>query len=445
MGGMMRFFTERNLMYALIAGIVVGVLLGLMVSTGFAGDFMASVARSIIDRIGIFGNLFLSSLKMIVTPLVLFSVTSGVATLGRGGSIGRRFGFVILYFLATSFLAVLIAIFYCNIVGPGRGVDSAELIERLPAEERESAARTQQGIAEKAPKTMAEFADTQIRNVLMNPFKSLAETNLVGVVAFALMLGLALASGGEAARPVIDFFAAMDNALMRIVKVVLWLAPLGVLALASKMLASLGLDVIRPLSAYFLTVIAGLATQQFIVFPAVVWIFARYNPWKLLMGLREVMLFAVSTSSSAATIPVTIREVESKLGVDAGSANFVIPMGATINMNGTALYEAAAAMFIAQLIGLELTLTNQLIVFLTATLAAIGAAGIPQAGLVTMVIIFNALGIPLEWMALIIVVDRPLDHLRTVVNVSGDAVGAVILSHRQGLLRRDVGSHAAAP
>jgi Na+/H+-dicarboxylate symporter len=430
-------FTEKNLMYALVAGIVLGAVLGVVAGGGYLGETASETARSFIARIEIFGVLFLTSLRMIVAPLVLFSVTAGVANLGRGGAIGRRFGLVLVYFLATSFLAVLIAIFYCNVIGPGRGVDSAALIEKLPPEEREAAAKTQQGIADKAPKTMAEFADVQIKSVFMNPFRSLVEMNLVGVVAFALMLGLSLAAGGEAARPVIDFFNAMDAALMRIVKVILWLAPLGILALASKMLSTLGLDVIRPLAAYFLTVIAGLATQQFIVFPLIAWTFVRYSPWKLMMGLREVMLFAVSTSSSAATIPVTLRETQSKLGVDEGSANFVIPMGATINMNGTALYEAAAAMFIAQLIGLELTLMTQLIVFLTATLAAIGAAGIPQAGLVTMVIVFNALGIPLEWMALIIVVDRPLDHLRTVVNVCGDAVGAILLSHSQGLLRRD--------
>jgi Na+/H+-dicarboxylate symporter len=437
----LQLFTQRNLTIALAASILLGILVGLVANGSLLGEAAAGPTQKLVQSVSIFGVIFMEALRMIVVPLVLVSVTTGVANLRESGQVGRKFGLVMAYFLATSFFAVFVGILYTNIVQPGAGGDPAALLANLPERDRAAAERTQQSIAERAPESIGAFVEVQVKNLLMNPFKSLAEMNLVGVVAFSMMLGLALAAGGRKSDPVIDFFNSMDHALMKLVGVVMWLAPLGIFALASRMIASLGLDVIGPLASYFITVVLGLGTMQLLVYPLLAVALIRYNPLKFLWGLREVMLLAVSTSSSAATMPVTIHEVQDKLGVDEGSANFVIPIGTTINMNGTALYEAVAAMFVAQLIGIEMSLTTQVLIFFTATLAAIGAAGVPQAGLVTMVIVFNAVGIPLQWMALIIVVDRPLDHLRTVVNVSGDALGAMLMSHRAGLL----GKAGAAP
>jgi Na+/H+-dicarboxylate symporter len=426
----MAFFTPRNLAFAIGAGIVGGVLVGALANAQPDGFFSTLVQNS-----QIFGKIFLAALRMIVVPLVLFSVVSGVASLQGSASIGSRFARTLIYFVATSFLAVLIGIILTNIIRPGAGMNSAALLAGLPEGAREEAQAAQASIAAKAPATFSEFLDQQIANVFMNPFKAMAEMNLVGLVAFALALGLALVYGGEKARPAIAFFAAMEAALMRLVSVVMWLAPLGIFALAARTVGAIGADIIRPLSWYFLTVSLALFLHGVGVYSVLVWTLARYSPIRFFKGAYEVIVFAFSTASSAATMPVTMRVAQEKLGVDEGSAGLVIPMGATVNMDGTALYEAVAAMFIAQLLGMELTLTSQILIFFTATLAAIGAAGIPQAGLVTMVIVFNAIGIPLEWMAVIIVVDRPLDHLRTCVNVLGDLVGAVYLSRTAGLLK----------
>lgn len=426
----MRFFTEKNLSICLVAGILIGATLG------FSAQITENPSlESFIGSIAILGKIFLAMLKMVVVPLVLFSVTSGVANLGGGGEVGRKLLKTMAYFLTTMFMAVGIGIIYTNLMGPGRGVNPDEVFAKLPQEVVDQARAKRSGL--NAPESFGEFIDVQINNVFMNPFQAMATTNLIGVVCFGLVLGLMILLGGQKTEPARAFFDAMFDALMRLVWVVIWFAPLGILALAADLLMQLGPDIIRPLSKYFLTVVLALLTHLFIVYPLILLIICRYSPLQFFLGIKEALLLAITTSSSSATLPVTLRVVEDHLGVDKPSANFVLPMGATINMDGTALYEAVAAMFIAQLFfGADLTIMQQVLVFFTATLAAIGAAGIPQAGLVTMAIVFNALGLPLELMALIIVVDRPLDHLRTVVNVSGDAIGSVFLSHSEGELKR---------
>lgn len=426
----MRFFTEKNLSICLVAGILIGATLG------FSAQITENPSlESFIGSIAILGKIFLAMLKMVVVPLVLFSVTSGVANLGGGGEVGRKLLKTMAYFLTTMFMAVGIGIIYTNLMGPGRGVNPDEVFAKLPKEVVDQARAKRSGL--NAPESFGEFIDVQINNVFMNPFQAMATTNLIGVVCFGLVLGLMILLGGQKTEPARAFFDAMFDALMRLVWVVIWFAPLGILALAADLLMQLGPDIIRPLSKYFLTVVLALLTHLFIVYPLILLIICRYSPLQFFLGIKEALLLAITTSSSSATLPVTLRVVEDHLGVDKPSANFVLPMGATINMDGTALYEAVAAMFIAQLFfGADLTIMQQVLVFFTATLAAIGAAGIPQAGLVTMAIVFNALGLPLELMALIIVVDRPLDHLRTVVNVSGDAIGSVFLSHSEGELKR---------
>ncbi len=430
----MGFFTERNLAISLIVGIIGGVLLGLLAQgnpDGALGGF--------IRGIDIFGTIFLSALKMVVVPLVLFTVAAGVANLGGGREVGRKVFKTLAFFLLTSFFAVLIGIIYTNVIQPGVGADSEAIFAQLPEEQRIRAELTREGL--NAPETFGEFVRVQVGNLLMNPFQAMAETNLIGVVFFSLFLGFMIMTLGEKGEPARRFFDSMNEALMKMVVVVIWLAPIGVFALAANLLMNLGPDVIRPLFKYFLTVVLALLTHLLVVYPLILYFICGYNPLKFFLRIKEAMLLAVTTASSSATLPVTLRVVEEHVGVDKRSANFVLPMGATINMDGTALYEAVAAMFVAQLvgpaIGLELGLQEQVIIFFTATLAAIGAAGIPQAGLVTMVIVFTAIGLPLEFMALIIVVDRPLDHLRTMVNVTGDATGAVFLSASEKELVRE--------
>jgi len=426
-----KLFSEKTLTAAIIGGIVLGAALGLAAQQAGPGGL-----QNFVNNISILGDVFLAALKMVVVPLVLFSVTAGVANLGGGNEVGRRLFKTLGFFLITSFLAVLVGMVYTNVIAPGRGKDTSAIMAQIPAAAMESARNQQGKIALEAPEDLQSFIRVQVGNLLMNPFKSLAEMNLIGVVFFSLVLGFAIMLCGERGEAARRFFSAMNEALMKMVGGVIWLAPLGIFALTSKLLMNLGPDVIRPLSLYFLTVVLGLGTHLFVVYPLILLTLCKFSPLRFFNGMKEAILFAISTSSSSATLPVTMRCVEDNLGVDAKSANFVLPMGSTVNMDGTALYEAAAVMFIAQMLGMPLDITQQFIVFFTATLAAIGAAGIPQAGLVTMVVVFNALKIPLEFMALIIVVDRPLDHMRTVVNICGDAVGAIFLSHSEGELNR---------
>lgn len=428
---MNKIFNEKNLTIALISGIVGGVVLGVLAQ----GTGEGSGIRWFINAIAIFGTLFLAALKMVVVPLVLFSVTSGVANLAGGGEVGRKLTKTLVYFFATSFFAVLVGMVFTNVIGPGRGGDPQAIRELLPAEVLGAADEKQASVELTAPDNLWAFVEIQVNKILMNPFRALAEMELISVVFFSMLLGFMILMSGEKGRPAAQFFDSINEALMGMVQLIIWLAPLGVLALASNLLMNLGPEVIRPLAKYFLTVVAALLTQLFIVYPLILIFIARYSPLKFFSGIKDAMLLALTTASSSATLPVTIRSVEEHLGVDKRSANFVLPMGATINMDGTALYEAVAAIFVAQLLGIPMGLEQQFLVFFTATLAAVGAAGIPQAGLVTMVIVFDAVGIPLEFMALIIVVDRPLDHLRTVVNISGDATGAVFLSRTEGELK----------
>jgi Na+/H+-dicarboxylate symporter len=425
----LKIFTERNLTIALAVGIVGGVLVGLAAQrtqSPFLTDFIQSIS--------IFGELFLALLKMVVVPLVLFSVTSGVANLGGGTEVGRKIAKTLAYFLTTSFLAVFIGIVAINVIRPGAGQSAESIRSQLPPDIFAGATMKQSDVAIAAPETMMEFVRIQISKLFMNPFQSLAEMNLIGVVAFGMILGFMILAIGEKGRPAREVFTSLNEALMRMVQMVIWFAPIGIFSLAALLMLALGPDVIAPLSKYFLTVIVALLLHLFVSYPLILAFICRYNPLKFFSGIKEAMMLAISCASSSATLPVTMRVVEEHCGVDKPSANFVLPMGATINMDGTALYEAVAAMFVAQLLGFDLGLQQQILVFFTATLAAIGAAGIPQAGLVTMVVVSNAIGLPLEWMALIIVVDRPLDHLRTMVNVTGDAVGSVYLSHSEGQL-----------
>ncbi len=233
---------------------------------------------------------------------------------------------------------------------------------------------------------------------------------------------------GEAAKPMIDFFDALNRALMKLTELVMWIAPLGVLALLSEVVEQQGIDTLIAMWRYMKTVLTGLFIHGIIILPGLAWLVGGVPPWRLLPALRAPLMIALTTASSSATLPVTIDAVQENLDVDEKIAGFVLPLGATLNMDGTALYEAVAAMFIAQAYGLDLDLTTQLTIFITATLAAVGAAGIPSAGLITMGIVLTAVGLPLEGIGLIIAVDRILDMCRTTVNVAGDAVGAVVVN-----------------
>lgn len=362
------------------------------------------------------GDLFLEALKMIIIPLIVASMIVGITGLGDVRRLGRTGGLTVLYYAATTGLAVALGIVLVNLIRPGVGVPLGGM-----ARPEQVAGREALG-----------FTDIVLSFVSDNVVKAMAETDVLPVIVFALLFGAVLTTIGAAGRPVIAFFAGVNEAIMKIVHLLMWFLPLGVFGLIAGRFARAGDlgEMIGGLGRYMATVLVGLAIHALIVLPLILWLFGRRNPYRYLANLATPLLTAFSTASSSATLPVTIEAVEEKNKVSKRAAYFVLPLGATINMDGTALYESVAAIFIAQALGVELTLGQQVMIFLTATLAAIGAAGIPQAGLVTMVIVLRAVGLPIEGIGLILAVDWLLDRFRTAVNVWGDACGAAVIDRQ---------------
>jgi len=402
----------------ILIGIVIAIVLA-FASVAVFGEAMTSVEW--------IGTLFLKALKMIIVPLVMASMIVGVTGLGDVRRLGKLGGTTVLYFAVTTGIAVTIGLVMVNVLQPGVGVN----IEGMTIPENVAA------------KEAITLSDLVLSLVSDNIVASMANMQLLPVILFSLVFGAVLTTIGPSGQPVIDFFRGLNDIMMKLVMLLMLVAPFGIFGLVAGRFARAGNvgELIGGLGLYMLTVIAALAIHALIVLPAILWIFGRRNPVIYLLNMTAALLTAFSTASSSATMPLTIQGVEERNRVSEKAAGFVIPLGATVNMNGTALYEGIAAMFIAQAIGLDLGLGQQVIVLLTATLAAIGAAGIPEAGLVTMVIVLNAVGLPIEGIGLILAVDWLLDRFRTTVNVWGDACGAAVVE--QQVLRAQEAANAA--
>jgi len=388
------------LLWALLAGAIAGILCG-----WFAGPAMQSVAWV--------GTVFLNALKMTIVPLLIVAVITGVAGLGGAGRLGRIGGITVLYYASTTALAVLMGLVLVNLIEPGTGA-SVTAAEPPPG----TAERAEQGI----PGIFLQMVAPSLAGAA-------AGNQLLPVILFSLFLGIALLRAGESGRPVIAFCEGVNEALMTLVQWIMYLAPIGVFALIAARLGQAGgqegiLRELQALGWYMFTVALGLLLHFGALFCILRLLSGR--GLRYLDSLAQALITAFGTASSSATLPLTIRCV-TMAEVDPRSARFVLPLGATMNMDGTALYEAVAAMFIAQVYGIDMSLTQQCLIFLTATLAAVGAAGIPQAGLVTMIIVLTAVGLPLEGIGLLLTVDWLLDRMRTTVNVWGDSVGAAVV------------------
>ena len=366
----------------------------------------------------IFGDIFVASLKMLVVPVILTSLLVGVTSVGDISKMGQLGGRAAVYYIATTAIAICIGLILVNVFEPGVGADlsSAQMTEQAEA-----------GKDLRPDTLLRDFLVDKKRGAIRNPFKALAEGNVLGIILFTLLLGGGLVAIGEAGKSTIEVVKGLDKAVMKVVDWVLWLAPLGVFALLQRSLADGGLSALKALAAYSGVVAAALAIHGFVALPLIVKFVGGLSPVEWLRGIRQPMAVAVSTASSSATLPVTIEACEENLDVPGPVASFVLPLGATMNMDGTALYEAIAALFVAQAYGIDLSLGQQLVVFFTAAAASVGAAGIPSAGLVTMAMVFQAVGLPLEGIGLILAVDRFLDMFRTTVNVMGDTSAAVVL------------------
>ncbi len=372
------------------------------------------------------GQLFLRLIKWIVVPLIFCSIVKSIADLGDITRL-RRIGWkTVLYYSVTTALAVLLGLVLVNLLKPG-GAGLAALSAGAPE------------VAEAAPPTPRELL---LRIVPTNPVEALATGDSLQIIFSAILFGIGLgilhhrSREGEtsAAGTTIAVMGSIADVTILIIQWILRLLPLAVLCLMARAVGQAGLELIAQLAKYMLTVVLGLALHGYVVLLAIFVLFTRRNPLRFLSRISEALVTSFSTASSSATLPVTMDRCERRVGVSERIASFVLPLGATVNMDGTALYESVAAMFIAQAYGIELSLGQQVMVFLTATLAAIGAAGIPEAGLVTMALVLNAVGLPLEGIGIIVAVDRVLDMCRTSVNVLGDAVGATIIAHSEGEL-----------
>ena len=383
--------------------------------------------QTLVDSTSWIGDLFLQLIKMVVVPLVFFSLVVGVASLGDLRALGRLGGRTLLLFVGTTTVALSIGVTLANLASPGTLIaddDRATLLASYSAD-----ASGKVSSAAEAPG----FAEQLLSIVPSNPVAALAQGEMLQIIFFALMLGVALTMmDSERAAPVIDVFDRLNDAMIMLVHLAMELAPYGVAALLFEVAGTTGASVLVALIGYTLVVVAGLLLHGAITYGGIVAGLARQSPVAFLRALRQPMLMAFSTSSSSATLPVTMQACEEEMGVSNRVASFVLPLGATVNMDGTALYQGVAAVFIAQVYGMDLSLVQQLTIVASATAASVGAAGVPGAGMITLAMVLTAIGVPVEGIALVIGVDRLLDMVRTTVNVVGDSAATVYMATLEG-------------
>ncbi|MCZ8132835.1 MAG: dicarboxylate/amino acid:cation symporter [Steroidobacteraceae bacterium] len=403
----------RSILVGVAAGIGVG--LAINVSKG-ALPWLDTVLVQMVFKL--VGDVFRNGLSLLVVPLVFFSPTAGVASLKDPAELGRLGWKIIALYMVTTAVTIAMALFLAITLEPGVGVDQAT-------------------VAYTPPNAPPGLLTTLTGMVTTNPVRSLAEGNMLQVILFCILLGLALVMSGEPGRRVTARVQDWSEVVMRLVTIVMCFAPIGVFALLAREIATLGFDTILKLIKYFLLVLFAQALQLFVAFPIMLRL-GGLPPGPWLRKMREVWLYAFSTSSSNATLPVNIRVVEQRLGASPGVTAFALPLGATVNMNGTAIMQGVATVFIAQVYGVELTLVQLLTVVGMATLAAIGTAGVPSAGIVMLALVLTQVGLPIEGIALVLAVDRLLDMARTVVNVSGDAAVTCIVAKMEGELDETV-------
>ena len=399
---------HNKLLYLMVAGIVLGIFSGWMY-----GSSMLAVEW--------IGEMFLDALKMLVVPLIISSMIVGIAGLGDVRKVGKTGLIALMYFMLTTCIAVGIGLVMVNIIEPGVAVEMT--VEQVPDRV--------------AGKEAVSITDILKTFVSPNLVQSMAKMEILPLIMFSLVFGGVLTTLGEPGKRAIDFFDTVNTAVMKIVHLLMYFAPIGVFALiASKLGAAGGGDLflaeLAKIGKYVGTVLSALLVHGFVVLPVILYITTRRNPVTYFKNVVAALTTAFSTASSSATLPVTIECAEENNQISRKSSLFVLPLAATVNMNGTALYESVAAMFIAQMMGIQLGFGEQMIIFVTATLAGIGAAGIPEAGLVTMVMVLQSVGLPLEGIGMLLSIDWFLDRCRTTINVWGDSIGAAVVDTLEG-------------
>lgn len=402
--------------WKIIIGMAAGVVVGLTINESSAVPNAIKTPFSVIFTpiIGPIGQIFIKLLMMLIVPLIMASMITGVARVGDIRKLGGLGAKTFLYYLVTTFASVLVGLILVNILRPGAG------------------APTIGGDVPDVVRTQVTIGSVLLNMIPANPVKAMAEMQILPLIVFSLLFGAVLTTIGNKGRPLIDLFESLNAAMMKLTDWVIRLAPYGVFALLAAVVAESGPGIFANLGKYMATVLLGLAIHALVTLPILLKLVGGANPKRYFEKVATALTTAFSTASSSATLPLTIDCVETKAKVAPRVSSFVLPLGATINMDGTALYESVAAVFIAQVYGIDLSFGQQVLIFLTATLAAIGAAGIPSAGLVTMAIVLNAVGLPLEGIGMILAVDRILDMCRTSVNVWGDTVGCTVVARLMG-------------
>jgi len=371
----------------------------------------------------IVGSIFVASLKLLVVPMVFVSLTCGTASLSGHGNMGAMAAKTVGLYLMTTAIAITIALSIALIMEPGSG-------DQFNSQLTTDASY----VAKDAP---------PLKNVLINiipsnPIKAMAEGNMLQVIVFALLFGIAISRSGEFGIKIAKSFESLNEVIMEMVMILMRLAPYGIFCLLAKIFYATGFDLIQQLFAYFITVVMALLFHGAIIYTGILKLFTGLSPITFLKHMRPVMMFGFSTASSNATMPVTLETVEEKMGVKNSVASFTVPLGATINMDGTAIMQGVAAVFIAQAYQIDIGIAGYLTVVLTATLASIGTAGVPGVGLVTLALVLQQVGLPVEGIALIIGVDRLLDMLRTALNVTGDSVVSCVVAKSENAIDAQV-------
>lgn len=392
--------------------IFLGLILGIVV-----GFFFTSSPDVAVTYIKPLGDLFLNLIKMIIVPLVLSSLVVGSASTGDVGKLGRIGVKTVAYYLITTAFAVTLGLILGNLINPGIGM-------HLPAD---AAVEAQE---------IPSISETLINIVPSNPIAAMVEANMLQIIIFALFLGIAITLVGEKAKPFLTFFESMAEVCYKIVAIVMEFAPFGVFGLIVPVVAENGPAVLLPLLKVIVAVYVACALHAIIVYSSAVSIFGKMSPATFFKGASPAMLLAFTTSSSSGTLPVTMSSAENNLGVPKSISSFVLPLGATINMDGTAIYQGVCALFVAQVFGIDLNLSQQLTIVLTATLASIGTAGVPGGGLIMLTMVLQSVGLPLEGIALIGGIDRILDMARTCINITGDLAGSIVIASTEGELEK---------
>ena len=396
---MVKSHVKISLNTQIFLGALLGVIFGIILGHT---ALPAQTCAQFLFGFDILGKIFINLLKMIMIPLVFTSITAGIANLKNSPQSRRIWPTLIVYSLTTTALAATTGLTAMNFIKPGVGLDIHLFKESMNAFHVHT-------------------------TVFMNPLAAMSQNYIITVVLLAVFLGITIIVLGDKGRTILKVINGLFEITMTIVRWIMRLAPLGIMGLLTQLIAQQNVQLLYVLSKYILVVVGTTLFHGLITLPIILWLITRISPSKFFFAMKEAFITAFSTSSSSATLPVSLRCITENLKVDKHIARFVLPVGAILNMDGTAMYEAMAALFVANLCGAHLTMLSQAIVVLTAMMASIGAPGIPSAGMVTMIMVLQAVGLPVQAVAILIAIDRPLDTIRTVVNVEGDCIGACVV------------------